>query len=276
MSIATSSAGKTLGQQMEQEVKMIFRERWTTRDGQKVPEPEDVQLGNDAVKLDGTVLYADLDGSTNMVNSETPEFAAEVYKAYLHCAAKIIRDEGGTITAYDGDRIMAVFIGDSKNSSAGCSALKTKYAVSQIINPAIKQQYASKSFQLKRAVGVDTSPLFVARTGIRNHNDLVWVGRAANYAAKLCSMPGGNPYPSVITADVYNSLNDSVKYSNDQSIWTSSYGQNGELRSTGRRGGGRWRDDHRGRHHAEYPLASAAVGFNMGPGAGGARWGRRS
>ncbi len=30
-----------------------------------------------------------------------------LYKAYLHCAAKIISNEGGEITAYDGDRIMA-------------------------------------------------------------------------------------------------------------------------------------------------------------------------
>lgn len=221
MNFATGSAGKTLGQQLEQEVKRTFRERWTTREGQKVPEPVDLQLGNDAVKLDGTVLYADLDGSTDMVNNEAPEFAAEIYKTYLLCAAKIIRDEGGTITAYDGDRIMAVFIGDAKNSSAGRTALKINYAVTQIINPAIKEQYPSKSFQLKQVVGVDTSPLFVARTGIRRHNDLVWVGRAANYAAKLCSMPGGNPYPSVITADVYNVLNDSVKYSNGEDMWTS-------------------------------------------------------
>jgi class 3 adenylate cyclase len=223
MSFATSSASKTLGQQLDQEVKKIFRESWTTRDGQKVPEPEDLLLGNDAVKLDGTVLYADLDGSTDMVNNETPEFAAEVYKAYLHCAAKIIRDEGGTITAYDGDRIMAVFIGGSKNTSATRTAMKINYAVTEIINPAIKQQYSSNSFTLKQAVGVDTSPLFVARTGIRNSNDLVWVGRAANYAAKLCSMPGGNPYPSVITADVYDSLHDSAKVSNGKNMWTSHY-----------------------------------------------------
>src|SRR5438093_618003 len=99
MSFATSSASKTLGQQLDQEVEKIFRESWSVRDGQKVPESEDLQLGNDAVRLDGTVLYADLDGSTDMVNKKKSEFAAEVYKSYLHCAAKIIRDEGGVITA---------------------------------------------------------------------------------------------------------------------------------------------------------------------------------
>jgi len=40
---------------------------WQKRKGQKVPETEDVRLGNDAVELEGTVLYADLADSTGLV-----------------------------------------------------------------------------------------------------------------------------------------------------------------------------------------------------------------
>ena len=214
-----ASASKTLGEQLDQEVKKIFREVWETRDGQKVPESEDVQLGNHAVKLDGTVLYADLDGSTNMVDQKTPEFAAEIYKSYLHCAAKIIRSEGGVITSYDGDRIMAVFIDGAKNTDAARCALKINYAVSKIINPAIKQQY-NTNFQVRQIVGIDTSKLFVARTGIRGSNDLVWVGRSANYAAKLCSE--SSYYPSWITSSVYNCLLDASKLGSDgRNMWES-------------------------------------------------------
>src|SRR5688500_11199572 len=105
MSLSTNSASKTLREQLDEEVRKVFRERWTTRDGQKVPESKDLQLGNDAVLLKGTVLYADLAESTGLVDGHSASFAAEVYKSYLHCAAKIIRAEGGEITAYDGDRI---------------------------------------------------------------------------------------------------------------------------------------------------------------------------
>ena len=51
---------------------------------------------------------------------------------------EIIRSEGGEITAYDGDRIMAVYIGDTKNTSAVQTAMKTYYAVDQIVMPALK------------------------------------------------------------------------------------------------------------------------------------------
>ena len=211
----------SLGNDLNSEVRKILRERWTTRQGQVVPDPEDLKLGNDAVLLDGTVLYADLSGSTDLVNQYKAWFAAEVYKCFLTCAARIIRSEDGEITAYDGDRIMAVFIGKSKNTTAARTALKINYSVSHIINPAIRSCYPNTNYTVKHVVGIDTSQLFVARIGVRGDNDLVWVGKAANYAAKLSD--GSGP-PSQVTEDVYNLLNNSVKYGrNRQHIWTPAY-----------------------------------------------------
>jgi hypothetical protein len=50
-------------------------------------------------------------------------------------------------------------------------------------------------------------------TGIRNSNDLVWVGRAPNIAAKLSSFREAG-FASYITADVFAKLNDSAKFFN--------------------------------------------------------------
>ena len=206
-----------LGDNLNAEVRKILQEEWSTRAGRVVPESDDLGLGNDAVTLDGTVLYADLDDSTQLVDEMEPEFAAEIYKCYLVCAARIIRSEGGEITSYDGDRVMAVFIGDSKNSDAARTGLKINYAVREIINPAIEDQYPNARYSIKHVVGIDTSSLFVARTGIRGANDLVWVGRAANYAAKLSARSGP---ATQITAEVYDKLNQNSKFGqNGQNMW---------------------------------------------------------
>lgn len=199
-----------LKEELKDAVAKIFRDSWTAREGQTVPLPEDLKLGNDAVNLQATVLYADMSDSTRLVNTHTPSFAAAVYKAYLTCAAKIVKSEGGDITAYDGDRIMAVFIGDFKNTTAARTALKVNGAVSQIINPALVNKYKDLSYRLKHVVGVDTSSILVARIGVRNDNDLVWVGRAANYAAKLCAI--NEPNTVFITGDVFDKLCESTKY----------------------------------------------------------------
>ncbi|MGH8050722.1 MAG: adenylate/guanylate cyclase domain-containing protein [Arenimonas sp.] len=200
------------------EVKETFTSQWDVQKTTAVPAEADLRLNaNHAKHLESaTVLYADLDGSTKMVDNYDWTFSAEVYKTFLRCAAEIIRSENGVITAYDGDRVMAIFTGDSKNNSAVRCALKINFAVCEIIRPALKAQYPSKNFVLKHVVGVDTSPLHTARIGVRGDNDLVWIGRAANYAAKLTTLSQKSTW---ITKAVYDRLNDERKYVNGVSMW---------------------------------------------------------
>lgn len=195
----------------------VFHSQWETTEGRKVPDEDSkLTLKNTAITIDGTVLYADLDGSTAMVDGYKNWFAAEIYKTYLYCCARIIAAEGGVVTAYDGDRVMAVFIGDMKNTNAAKAALKIKWAVDEIIMPKKNARYTDDKFALKHVTGIDTCSLFVAKTGARGANDLVWVGRAANYAAKLTSLPSTYTY---ITESVYKKLADEAKTSNGRSMW---------------------------------------------------------
>jgi len=211
----------TLEDDLKADVKKAVASDWTVREGRVVPTSSSVTFGTDAVTLTGTVLYADLADSTGLVKGYKPWFAAQVYKNYLHCAAKIIIRRGGTITAYDGDRIMAVFIGDSKNTSAVKSALQIQRAVSQVIQPAIKARYPTTKFELKQKVGIDTSDLFVVKSGIRGSDDLVWVGNAANNAAKLATLDLG--YYTYISAAIYGNMAREAKYKSKDSqvnMWT--------------------------------------------------------
>ena len=152
-----------------------------------------------------------------MVDHYKKHFSAEVYKTYLYATAKVIRSEGGEIVAYDGDRVMAVFIGDLKNTSAVRCGLKINWVAKNLVMPLIKKQYPSTEFALRHVVGIDTSELWAARTGIRGSNDLVWVGPAANYAAKLTELDAA--YPTWITHRVYDKMTESVKTSSGINMW---------------------------------------------------------
>ena len=68
------------------------------------------------------------------------------------------------LTAFDGDRVMAIFMGEYKNTNATKCALKIHYLVTQI-NKAITAQYPQTSFTLAHSIGIDTSKLLVAKTG---------------------------------------------------------------------------------------------------------------
>jgi hypothetical protein len=74
-----------LSDDLKIEVKNIFSEQWQKRNGTKIPEADDLKLSNEAVLLEGVVLYADLADSTALVDRKKPEFAAERYKTYLYC-----------------------------------------------------------------------------------------------------------------------------------------------------------------------------------------------
>ena len=196
-----------------------FVSQWSTRNGQKIPTDTDIRLANDGVILDAVCLYADMAKSTQLVDNYHAFFSTEIYKTFLYCSSRIIVHHGGVVTAFDGDIVMGVFIGDSKNSSAIKCALKINDAVKNIINPSLRTRYPSQNYQMSHAVGIDSSELLVAKTGIRGANDLVWVGKAGNHAAKLCALREAD-YTSWITKKVYDNSNREVKISKDnRSMW---------------------------------------------------------
>jgi class 3 adenylate cyclase len=206
-----------LSDELTSYLKTTFKSNWAKREGQVVPDPEDLPLSNEAVHFDrATVLYADLSGSTALVDTKKWYFAAEIYKSFLYCAARLIRDNGGEVTAYDGDRVMGIFIGTSQSTNATKCGLKINDAVKNIIMPLMKEQYATSDFVLHHVVGIDTSEIRATRTGVRGDNDLVWVGRAPNYAAKLTELPAD--YPTWITGTVFDKISDEAKYGSTQKV----------------------------------------------------------
>lgn len=207
-----------LSDDLRAQVGKIVQERWTRRPGRLVPAPTDVKLSNDGVDLDAACLYADLADSTKLVSNTDATVAAEVFRAYLYCAAKIITAEAGTITAYDGDRVMAVYIGDDRATRAVTSALEIQYALENIVKPAFQHKQLG-GYQINHGIGIDTGKIFAARTGFRTADDLVWIGPAANYAAKLSAIRKDN-YPIWLTDAAYKAMNPILhRYSNGTPLW---------------------------------------------------------
>ncbi len=194
---------------LESDVSDIYTNKWTRRDGRKVPDDSDLKSGNDAVDIEATILYTDLDESTKLVDNYKDWFAGENYKTFLQCGTKIIRSEGGIIRSFDGDRVMGIFIGDSKNTSAVRCGLKINWAVKNIIQPKLKEKYPNTKYIMKHVTGIDSTKIMAAKAGIRNANDIVWIGRAANHAAKLSAM--ASSHPTWITDKVYDKLTDKTK-----------------------------------------------------------------
>jgi adenylate cyclase len=212
-----------LADTLSTDIDTIFTTPWNIRAGRVVPKTEDVALAGGAVKLDAVVLYADLADSTALAQKLPRTTAAKIVRAYLSSMTRVATAQGGSIRSFDGDRVMSVFVGDSKNSDAAQCALKMNYVVTQLLRPKAEAQFASikkNKITLSHCVGAHASEVLVVRGGVWGNNDLVFVGSAPNIAAKLSDIRNGN-WRSYITWKVHKYLNKKAESSSDgRNMWT--------------------------------------------------------
>lgn len=207
-----------------EEVDEILGVKWIERNGIVIPDTSDVALKDGAVKIEATFLYADLAGSSILADKCPWETTAKIIRSYLDTAVRLIRHHGGEIRSFDGDRVMGIFKSNSQNTSAANCARNIDWVVHNLINPKAKAKFKSISnndIRIKHCVGIDTSEARAVRSGIRNNNDLIWIGKAPSFAAKLSDIRE-YPYEVYISNDSYNRLNESAKKNGTENVWVSS------------------------------------------------------
>jgi adenylate cyclase len=200
----------------------IYNTKFDVRDGQVVPDTDTVTLKDGAVKIDATFLYADLAGSSSLAQLCPWSTTAKIIRSYLYCAVKLIRAWKGEIRSFDGDRVMGVFVGDTKNTNASYCAREIDWTVTNIIRPKSKSHFdsiAKNSINIRHCVGLDTGDSRAVRAGIRDNNDLIWIGKPPSFAAKLSDV---RDYPNevYISSRVHSRLPDGAKKSSaGEDIW---------------------------------------------------------
>lgn len=198
----------------------VLSPTWARRDGTVVPETEDIVLRDGAVDIDATYLYADLADSSALAQKLHDWAAAKIIRSYLNAAVRILRHYNGAIRSFDGDRVMAIFIGNSKNTDAVRAALALNWAMDEVLKPALLAKWPTlkDSWVPNHGIGVDTGKAMLVRGGVRDNNDVVSIGAAPNVAAKLSEIRSS---PDIyITKGVYDVMDSKNKTSkNDESMW---------------------------------------------------------
>ena len=204
------------------EVERILKTTWNVRDGQVIPDTENIALSGGAVKITSTFLYADLAGSSTLAQLCPWETTAKIIRAYLDICSRLIKLHGGVIKSFDGDRVMGVFKTERPNTDAVKCARKIDWMVHNVLNPKARNQFNSiknNDINIKHCVGIDTSESRAVRGGIRNNNDLIWIGRAPSFAAKLSDIRE-YPYEVYISKSCFDKMNDDAKTDNKGNpIW---------------------------------------------------------
>jgi class 3 adenylate cyclase len=181
-----------------------------------VPDTDTAKLtfGNKGLTCDFAFLFVDIRKSSQLHETYGYTKAAKVYQSFHDINVKVIEENSGSVRAFDGDRVMGVFVGGMKNSNAVKAAMQIQWAIRNILNPKLGTQITCGG-------GIDCGKILVTKIGKgrdKNNNDLVWIGKADNYASHLANEANNS---IIISTNSYKVLSQDRKTSKDKEMWQS-------------------------------------------------------
>ena len=155
---------------------------------------DDLRLG--AVQRDGTVMFCDVRGFTSFAESLPVGRVLEVLNRYLTEMSEAILNHGGTLVAYMGDGIMAVFGAPIEQPDHADRALA---AAREMLGPRldrINEQMRSTSlgWAFQMGIGINSGQVMSGNVGSERRMEYTAIGDTTNTAARLEGMTKGTPH----------------------------------------------------------------------------------
>jgi adenylate cyclase len=160
---------------------------------QVLQDAEGVRLGG--VRGEATVMFSDLRGFTSFAETLQPEQVIDALNRYLTAMSEAILDHGGTLVAYMGDGIMAVFgapLQQADHADRALAAARDMLARLEGFNGWLREQELHQGF--KMGIGLNTGPVMSGNVGSERRLEYTALGDTTNTAARLEGMTKGTPY----------------------------------------------------------------------------------
>jgi adenylate cyclase len=156
---------------------------------------DDLRLGG--VEREGTVMFSDLRGFTSFAESLPVTRVIEVLNRYLGEMSEAILNHGGTLVAYMGDGIMAVFgapIEQADHADRGLAAAREMLGarLTTFNQYLIEEGLHEEGFRM--GVGLNSGPVMSGNVGSERRLEYTAIGDTTNTAARLEGMTKGTPH----------------------------------------------------------------------------------
>jgi adenylate cyclase len=172
---------------------------------QVLQDAEGVRLGG--VRGEATVMFSDLRGFTSFAETLEPEQVIDALNRYLTAMSEAILDHGGTLVAYMGDGIMAVFgapLHQDDHADRALAAARDMLARLEDFNGWLREQELHQGF--KMGIGLNSGPVMSGNVGSERRLEYTALGDTTNTAARLEGMTKGTPHQLYIADSTYTSL----------------------------------------------------------------------
>ena len=161
---------------------------------------DDLRLSG--VTLDGTVMFCDLREFTTFAESLPADVVIEVLNRYVSEMSDAILDNEGTLVAYMGDGIMAVFGAPIEMAGhADCALAAAREMLHSRLpgfNEWLRDMGLGDGFRM--GIGLNSGPIMSGTVGSERRLEYTMVGDATNTASRLEAMTKNTPH-SIFIAD---------------------------------------------------------------------------
>ena len=152
---------------------------------------EDLRFGG--VRRECTVLFSDLRGFTSFAEELEPERVIEVLNRYLGAMSDAIMEHGGTLVAFMGDGIMAVFGAPIEQDDHADRALDAAREMLKVrlpeFNEWLRGEKLGDGFQM--GIGINSGTVMSGQVGSERRIEYTAIGDTTNTAARLEGMTKG-------------------------------------------------------------------------------------
>jgi adenylate cyclase len=155
---------------------------------------DNLRLG--AVERDCTVMFSDLRGFTSFSEHQPANVVIEVVNAYLNEMTEAILAAGGTLIAYMGDGIMAVFGAPLEQPDHADRALA---AAREMVGPRLARFNAwlaehGHAHEFRMGIGINSGVVMAGNIGSEERVEYTALGDTTNTASRLEGMTKGSGY----------------------------------------------------------------------------------
>jgi adenylate cyclase len=151
-------------------------------------------------------MFSDLRGFTSFSETLEPERVIESLNRYLTEMSEAILDHGGTLVAYMGDGIMAVFGAPLVQDDHADRALEASREMLERLegfNQWLRDEGLHDGF--KMGIGLNSGPVMSGNVGSERRLEYTALGDTTNTAARLEGMTKGTPH-QLFVADTTKQL----------------------------------------------------------------------
>ena len=156
---------------------------------QLIKDPMALNLGGETREI--SVIFADIRGYTRLSESIAPEQVMNLLNSYLEIMVKEVWDEEGTITAFMGDALMAIFNAPLSQEDHALRAIRAAWKMRMaVLN---YQRQHAQGIQISFGFGVNTDRATIGNIGSQGRiQNYTAIGDAVNVAARLQSNASDN------------------------------------------------------------------------------------